>query len=85
LQGAKENGRCSLQRRDVKSGNEALTIVQCLERVDASCERELEVKVTVLRCMTLQHGESDVVTCPYSDHKLAFVERIRNDAFEIVA
>src|SRR5215471_3903953 len=58
FQSAKENGCCT--PRNVKSGNEALTIVPRMKRMDATGKRELEVKVVGLGCMTLQHGEGDV-------------------------
>ncbi len=60
-------------------------IVQRMKRMHAACKRKLKVKVTGLGYMTLQHGQSDVVTRPYSENKLPFVQRIGNDTREIGA
>ena len=64
-QRAKENRRFGPQRGNVKSGNEAVTIVQRVKRMDAARKRKLKLKVIGLGCMTLQHGERYVVTRAY--------------------
>ncbi len=56
FQGPRKHGSGRLQNRDVKTGNEALTIIQRTQRINAALKPDLEMQIGGIRHMPLQHG-----------------------------